>query len=71
MNYYNCRALSDEQIEWAWKKYCEGYTRQQIADALYVCRRTLDRYFKGKKRVRPKLVYEESEQVWQRKNWIN
>lgn len=38
------KALNQKQIEWAWEKWCEGYTLSQIADALYVnlstiCRR--------------------------------
>lgn len=53
--------LSEDEINWAYEKWCEGYTRKQIADALYVCCNTLDAALKGKPKkkngVRPKLVY--------------
>ena len=50
--------LSQKQISWAYEKYCEGYTLEQISDALYVCGMTLRRAFKrnGLTRVRPVLV---------------
>ena len=50
--------MSEEEKAWAYKKWCEGYTQQQIADALYVERRTIGLAFKDKPRIRPKLVYE-------------
>ena len=31
------KALTHKEIEWAYQKWCEGYTQQQIADALFVC----------------------------------
>lgn len=31
------KALTSKEIEWAYQKWCEGYTQQQIADALFVC----------------------------------
>lgn len=53
--------LSEEESQWAYEKWCEGYTIQQIADALYVCSETIRTALKGKPRkkpcVRPKLVY--------------
>lgn len=49
--------LGEEEKAWAYEKWCEGYTQQQIADALYVERRTLTNAFRGKQRIRPKLVY--------------
>ena len=33
--------LSREEISWAYDKWCEGYTHQEIADALYVSRVTV------------------------------
>jgi hypothetical protein len=55
------RALSFKQIEWAYTKWCEGYTLQQIADALYVCKQTVRRAINGRPRIRPILKYEERE----------
>lgn len=49
--------LGEEEKAWAYEKWCEGYTQQQIADALYVERRTLTNALKDKPRIRPKLVY--------------
>lgn len=31
------KALTPKEIKWAYQKWCEGYTQQQIADALFVC----------------------------------
>ena len=54
--------LSEKEIQWAYEKWCEGYTLQQIADALCVCRQTVCSALKGRPRkkpgVRPKLVYQ-------------
>lgn len=49
--------LRPKEIEWAYEKWCEGYTLQQISDALYVCPKTVHRAFKGRERHRPDLVY--------------
>lgn len=52
--------LSEEEISWAYEKWCEGYTHQQIAEALYVDRRTIGKALKDKPKIprkRPKLVY--------------
>ena len=51
-------ALTQEQMDWAYKKWCDGYTCIQIADALYVSEKTVRRAFKGKKRIRTILVYD-------------
>lgn len=51
--------LTKEQIEWAYDKWCLGYTQVQIADALYVCENTIQRALKGKPRIRPILKYYE------------
>ena len=53
------RALTSAQVEWAYEKWCLGYTQAQIAEALQVNPRTVLREFEllGKPRVRPKLIY--------------
>ena len=53
------RALTHDQVEWAYEKWCLGYTLAQIAEALEVSSRTISREFEklGRPRVRPKLVY--------------
>lgn len=54
--------LTKKQIEWAYKKWCEGYTQGEISEALYVSQNTVYRALKGKSRVRPKLVYNFTEE---------
>lgn len=49
--------LSHAQKEWAYAKWCEGYTLEQIADALYVCTKTVRRAIRGRPRIRPILKY--------------
>lgn len=56
------KALNKKQIEWAYEKWCQGYTMLEIADALYVNERTVGRALKGKQKIRPILTYEWSEQ---------
>jgi len=51
-------ALNEYKKRWAYEKWCLGYTQQQIADALYVCEKTVQRALKGKPRIRPILKYE-------------
>lgn len=55
------KALNPEQIEWAYQKWCEGYTQHQIADALFVDERTIRRMINSRPRIRPILKYEERE----------
>lgn len=50
--------LSKDEIEWAYSKWCEGCTYQQIAEALFVCEKTIERALKGRPRIRPVLVYD-------------
>lgn len=50
-------ALSDKQKEWAYEKWCLGYTQLQIAEALYVCEKTVQRALKNRPRIRPILIY--------------
>ena len=53
------KALTPKEIEWAYQKWCEGYTQQQIADALFVCEKTIRRAINERPRIRPILKYEE------------
>lgn len=55
------RILSHKEREWAYIKWCEGYTQEQIANALYVSVHTITRAFKGKPKIRPALKYEPKE----------
>lgn len=50
--------LTDDERKWAYEKWCEGYSIQEIAEALYVDYQTVRRLFNGKKKDKPKLVYE-------------
>lgn len=49
--------LSSKEKEWAYEMWCLGYTQGQIADALYVCEKTIQRALKNKPRIRPILIY--------------
>lgn len=49
--------LSREEKEWAYKKWCEGYTQNQIADALFVSKKTIQRAINGRPRIRPVLKF--------------
>lgn len=53
------RVLAPAQVEWAYEKWCLGYTLAQIAEALNVSSRTVSREFEilGRPRIRPKLIY--------------
>lgn len=53
------RALTQAQVEWAYEKWCLGYTLAQIAEALDVSSRTVSREFEilGRPKIRPKLIY--------------
>ena len=55
------KALTHKETEWADQKWCEGYTQQQIADALFVCEKTIRRAINERLRIRPVLKYEERE----------
>ena len=55
------KALTHKETEWAYQKWCEGYTQQQIADALFVCEKTIRRAINERPRIRPILKYEERE----------
>ena len=49
--------LDNAQKRWAYKKWCEGYTLDQIAEALDCCRKTVQRAINGKPKIRPILKY--------------
>lgn len=51
--------LTHKQKEWAYEKYCIGYTCAQIADALCVSDKTITRAINGRPRIRPILTYTE------------
>ena len=51
--------LTPHQKQWAYTKWCEGYTQLQIAEALNVCEKTISRALKSKPRIRPILKYKE------------
>lgn len=53
--------LSHRQKEWAYTKWCEGYTYYQIAEALNVCTKTIQRAIGDRPRIRAVLVYKEDE----------
>lgn len=50
-------SLSFEQKEWAYDMWYLGYTQMQIAEALNVCEKTIQRALKNKPRIRPILIY--------------
>lgn len=54
-------ALSREEKEWTYKKWCEGYTQNQIADALFVSEKTIRRAINGRPRIRPVLKFNGNE----------
>jgi predicted DNA-binding protein YlxM (UPF0122 family) len=51
--------LTHKQKEWAYAKYCEGYTIEQIANALFVSDKTISKAIHGRPRIRPILTYTE------------
>lgn len=54
-------ALTFKQKEWAYEMWCIGYTKKQIAEALFVCEKTVTRAIENKPRIRKILKYEEHE----------
>lgn len=67
----NKTILTAEQKEWAYTKWCEGYTKNQIAESLFVSTKTIDRAFKGRARIRPILVYKDYKKSYSRKRMTN
>lgn len=54
--------LTQEQIEWAYQKWCEGYTQTEIGEALYVDMITVQRRLRGRKKAKKPLVYDFTEE---------
>ena len=54
------RIMTDREVIWAHRKWCEGHSLEAIADALHVCSRTIYLEFKrrGMKRVKIPLKYD-------------
>ena len=52
-------ALDEKAVRWAYKWWCYGASYEQLANALFVDPRTVERAFKrrGLKRIRAKLIY--------------
>ena len=49
--------LTEEQQKWAYRKWCEGYTHEEIAEALYVHKNTVGYCLRGMDKVKPALKY--------------
>ena len=47
--------LSQAQIDWAYDKWCSGYSLKEIASKLYVSESTVSRYLSGRKKTMPPL----------------
>jgi len=49
--------ISDTVLEWAWLKWLEGYSLQEVADALHVSRSRLDDQLRkeGYTKIKPPL----------------
>lgn len=50
--------LTPKQVEWAYEKWCQGYTHVEIAEAMSVSYKTISRALKGKVKVKPILEYD-------------
>ena len=50
--------LSHKDKEWAYEKWCEGYTIVEVAAAMNVSSKTVTRAIHGRPRIKPVLVYE-------------
>lgn len=60
----NVKILNEHQIQFALWNISRGYTHQEIADALYVHKRTLERALQGRvPSVREKLKYDYRETI--------
>ncbi len=58
----NRSILSHKQREWAYARWCEGRTQAEIADALNVSIKTVNRALSGRVRIKSVLVYEEGKE---------
>lgn len=56
----NTKSLLDwKQKEWAYDQWCNGKTQEQIADALNVSIKTVNRALHGRPKIKPVLMYPE------------
>ena len=53
--------LTDHKKEWAYNRWCEGYTYADIAAALKVSPETVQKALRRRQRIRPKLIYDEDD----------
>lgn len=51
----NRSSLSKAQIDWAYDKWCSGYSLKEIASKLYVSESTVSRCLNGRKKIMPPL----------------
>lgn len=51
--------LDWKKREWVYAQWCRGYTQEEIAGALDVCTKTIQRALKGRERIKPILEYKE------------
>ena len=62
------QALTHKEKEWAYEQWCKGYTLVEVAAAMNVCSKTIERAIHGRPRIKPVLVYERpKEEVWNRR----
>lgn len=52
------KVLTKEQEEWAYDKWCVGYSHEEIAIALFVSPKTIDKTLCNKIKVKPTLICE-------------
>ena len=50
--------LSDQQKAWAYEQYCNGYTMNEIAEALFVSYHTVYNAIAGRPRIKKPLHYD-------------
>ena len=75
------KALTKEQEKWAYDKWCVGYSHEEIAVALFVSSRTIERTLCNKVKVKTTLTCEwkdqrrkcdkltRSQRLWAIKKW--
>lgn len=55
----NKDVMSPKQKEWAYRQWCIGYPFAEIAEALGLATKTVQKALKHRPRVRPTLIYDE------------
>lgn len=65
------RILTFDQVMWAYEKWCQGYTQDEVAKALFVSRALINRELRQVKKMKYKepLVYKEGDRRKEPK-WI-